>query len=110
ARARTSTARRDISRATSIDVSRACPSRPRDARGVMGKPWLEGFKFAVYLAVPIALTAAFALRPENLERVIRDVPTMMTQRAYVVYPPEGARPPRTKRELEAWRRAREEAR
>lgn len=39
----------------------------------MGKPWLEGFKFAVYLAVPIALTAAFALRPENLERVIRDV-------------------------------------
>ena len=79
ARARRGRAREDAdgaSRHFARDVdrrSRACPSPPRDARGVMGKPWLEGFKFAVYLAVPIALTAAFALRPENLERVIRDV-------------------------------------
>ena len=39
----------------------------------MGKPWLEGFKFATYLAVPIALTVTFAFNPDNLNRVIRDV-------------------------------------
>jgi len=39
----------------------------------MGKAWLEGFKFSVYLAVPVALTAAFAVNPENLEAVIRNV-------------------------------------
>ena len=41
--------------------------------GAMGKAWLEGFKFSVYLAVPVALTAAFAVNPENLEAVIRNV-------------------------------------
>ena len=39
----------------------------------MGKPWLEGFKFATYLAVPIALTVTFAFNPDNLNGVIRDV-------------------------------------
>jgi hypothetical protein len=39
----------------------------------MGKPWLEGFKFFTYLAVPIALTATFAVNPENLESIIRNV-------------------------------------
>ena len=47
---------------------------PRSAaRAGMGKPWLEGFKFATYLAVPIALTVTFAFNPDNLNRVIRDV-------------------------------------
>ena len=39
----------------------------------MGKPWLEGFKFATYLAVPIALTVTFAFNPDNLNGIIRDV-------------------------------------
>ena len=39
----------------------------------MGRPWLEAFKFATYLAVPIALTATFALNPANLNGVIRNV-------------------------------------
>jgi len=39
----------------------------------MGRPWLEAFKFATYLAVPIALTVTFAFNPDNLNVVIRDV-------------------------------------
>jgi len=39
----------------------------------MGKPWLEAFKFATYLSIPIALTVAFAANPANLETVIRNV-------------------------------------
>jgi hypothetical protein len=39
----------------------------------MGKPWLEGFKFFTYLAEPIALTVTFAVNPENLESIIRNV-------------------------------------
>ena len=39
----------------------------------MGKPWLEGFKFATYLAVPIALTVTFAFNPDNLNGIIRNV-------------------------------------
>ena len=45
----------------------------RAARASMGRPWLEAFKFATYLAVPIALTVTFAFDPDNLNRVIRDV-------------------------------------
>lgn len=56
--------------ARTVPTTRARASRVRAA---MGKPWLEGFQFAMYLAVPIALTASFALLPGNLERVIRDV-------------------------------------
>ena len=52
----------------------------------MGKPWLEGFKFATYLSIPIAMTVAFAANPENLETIIK-------RHAYVVYPPEGPKPP-----------------
>ena len=47
----------------------------------MGRPWLEAFKFATYLAVPIALTATFALNPANLNGVIRNVRKV---RAFVV--------------------------
>ena len=47
----------------------------------MGRPWLEAFKFATYLAVPIALTATFALDPANLNGVIRNVRQV---RAFVV--------------------------
>ena len=39
----------------------------------MGKPWLEGFKFATYLSIPIVLTVAFAANPANLESIIRNV-------------------------------------
>lgn len=71
----------------------------------MGKPWLEGFKFATYLAVPIALTVTFAFNPDNLNGIIRN-------RAYVVYPPEGPKPPQSKRALDAYltRRAAERRR
>jgi len=66
----------------------------------MGKAWLEGFKFSVYLAVPVALTAAFAVNPENLEAVIRN-------RRYVVYPPDGPKPPQSKRELDEYLKKRD---
>ena len=39
----------------------------------MCKPWLEGFKFATYLAVQIALTVTFAFNPDNLNGIIRNV-------------------------------------
>ena len=45
-----------------------------------------GFKFAVYVSVPIFLTVTFAANPVNLESIIR-------RHAYVVYPPEGPKPP-----------------
>ena len=47
---------------------------------------LELFKFATYLSIPIAMTVAFAANPENLETIIK-------RHAYVVYPPEGPKPP-----------------
>ena len=49
----------------------------------MGKPWLEGFKFATYLAVPIALTVTFAFNPDNLNGIIRDVRFVRVARADV---------------------------
>jgi hypothetical protein len=76
---------------------------------------LQIFKFAVYLGVPISLTAFVAFRPDNLQAIIQNVgdgrtpasisakppqrttltaPLMINvQRSYVRYPPEGERPP-----------------
>jgi protein PET100 len=63
-------------------------ARSTRARHYMTKPryGLEVFKFAVYLSVPIFLTVTFAANPTNLESIIR-------KHAYVVYPPEGPKPP-----------------
>ncbi|KAL4528792.1 hypothetical protein Ndes2526B_g07110 [Nannochloris sp. 'desiccata'] len=47
---------------------------------------LEAFKFALYLGIPIGLTAFVVFRPDNLQAIIQN-------RAYVRYPPEGTRPP-----------------
>ena len=47
---------------------------------------LEAFKFACYLAVPIGMTVFVAYNPTMLNKVIQN-------RKYVVYPPEGPRPP-----------------
>eukprot|EP00216_Chloropicon_sp_CCMP2111_P003726 CAMPEP_0198234846 /NCGR_PEP_ID=MMETSP1446-20131203/729_1 /TAXON_ID=1461542 ORGANISM="Unidentified sp, Strain CCMP2111" /NCGR_SAMPLE_ID=MMETSP1446 /ASSEMBLY_ACC=CAM_ASM_001112 /LENGTH=73 /DNA_ID=CAMNT_0043915671 /DNA_START=56 /DNA_END=277 /DNA_ORIENTATION=- len=47
---------------------------------------LEAFKFAVYLAVPVGLTVAVAFDRNVIEKVIQN-------RMYVVYPPEGPKPP-----------------
>mmetsp|Transcript_8608 Transcript_8608/g.15929 ORF Transcript_8608/g.15929 Transcript_8608/m.15929 type:complete len:82 (+) Transcript_8608:62-307(+) len=58
---------------------------------------LEAFKFALYLAVPISLTFFVAFNPTMLDKVIKN-------RMYVVYPPEGPRPP-TNEEL--WEKIRE---
>lgn len=62
----------------------------------------QAFKFACYLSIPVAMTLAFAASPENLSAIIANVrPTTqpqlassrLSQRAYVVYPKEGPRPP-----------------
>lgn len=50
------------------------------------KGLLEVFKFGTYIAIPIVMMYAFANNSDNLERIIRN-------RSYVVYPPEGPRPP-----------------
>jgi len=50
------------------------------------KGLLEVFKFATYVAIPVVMMYAFANNSENLEKIIRN-------RSYVVYPPEGPRPP-----------------
>ncbi|KAA8527688.1 hypothetical protein F0562_035443 [Nyssa sinensis] len=47
---------------------------------------LEIAKFAVYVSVPIGLMYFFANNTKNIQRV-------MGNRSYVVYPPEGPRPP-----------------
>lgn len=47
---------------------------------------LEVFKFGIYVSVPIFLMYAVASNPGNLQK-------LMGQRSYVVYPPEGPRPP-----------------
>ncbi|XP_043708168.1 uncharacterized protein LOC122657512 [Telopea speciosissima] len=47
---------------------------------------LEIAKFAIYVSVPIALMFTFANNTENLKKI-------MGNRSYVVYPPEGPRPP-----------------
>lgn len=47
---------------------------------------LEIAKFGVYVTVPIVLMYAFANNTKNLQK-------FMGNRSYVVYPPEGPRPP-----------------
>ncbi|XP_020096660.1 uncharacterized protein LOC109715858 [Ananas comosus] len=50
------------------------------------KDLLEIGKFAVYVTVPIVLTYAVATESKTLHK-------LMGLRPYVVYPPEGPRPP-----------------
>jgi protein PET100 len=47
---------------------------------------LEVFKFCCYISIPIGMTVAISGSPKNLENLIKN-------RDYVVYPPEGPRPP-----------------
>ncbi|BDA43715.1 Uncharacterized protein DDB_G0276777 [Coccomyxa sp. Obi] len=47
---------------------------------------LEVFKFGCYISIPILMTVFVAGDPARLEAIIRN-------RQYVVYPPEGPRPP-----------------
>ncbi|CAL5221165.1 g3305 [Coccomyxa viridis] len=47
---------------------------------------LEVFKFGCYLSIPVLMTVFVAGNPGRLEAIIKN-------RAYVVYPPEGPRPP-----------------
>ncbi|XP_078434963.1 uncharacterized protein LOC144705962 [Wolffia australiana] len=47
---------------------------------------LEIAKFAIYVAVPIGLTYSVATNSKTLQK-------LMGFRSYVVYPPEGPRPP-----------------
>ncbi|PRW58305.1 hypothetical protein C2E21_2851 [Chlorella sorokiniana] len=46
----------------------------------MGGFQLEAFKFAIYVALPIGLTAAVVLNQDMLQRIIKS-------RSYVTYPP-----------------------
>ena len=68
-----------------------CRRAPRRLQGMSNKPrfGLEAFKFATYVSVPIFMTVVFAANPDNLETIIK-------QHAYVVYPPEGPKPPTAK--------------
>ncbi|KAJ7557403.1 hypothetical protein O6H91_05G125400 [Diphasiastrum complanatum] len=50
------------------------------------KGLLEVFKFGCYVSIPIFMMVVFANNSGNLEKVIKN-------RSYVVYPPEGPRPP-----------------
>eukprot|EP00884_Botryococcus_braunii_P020201 jgi/Botrbrau1/6865/Bobra.152_2s0023.1 len=52
----------------------------------MAKGKLEVFKFAIYVSIPIVMTALIAGNPDTLEAIIKN-------RSYVVYPPEAPRPP-----------------
>lgn len=51
-----------------------------------GKGLLEVGKFGLYVTIPIVLMYTFANNTKNLHR-------FMGGRSYVVYPPEGPRPP-----------------
>ncbi|XP_020520130.1 uncharacterized protein LOC18429550 isoform X2 [Amborella trichopoda] len=50
------------------------------------KGLLEIAKFGLYVTIPIILMYNFAYDTKNLQRI-------MGNRSYVVYPPEGPRPP-----------------
>ena len=54
--------------------------------GRMGKMGLEVFKLALYVTAPVAVTVAVVGDRQTLVRAIRE-------RSYIVYPPEGPRPP-----------------
>ncbi|XP_058086139.1 uncharacterized protein LOC131233448 [Magnolia sinica] len=47
---------------------------------------LEIVKFGLYVSIPITLMYTFANNSDNLKKI-------MGNRSYVVYPPEGPRPP-----------------
>ncbi|CAN6441146.1 unnamed protein product [Victoria cruziana] len=51
-----------------------------------GKGFLEVAKFGIYVAIPIVMMYTFAYNSKNLERIMGNC-------SYVVYPPEGPRPP-----------------
>ncbi|GBG29660.1 Protein PET100-like, mitochondrial [Hondaea fermentalgiana] len=53
--------------------------------GIPRRAPLEMFKFSVYILLPIA-TIAYVSQPESIDKLIR-------AREYIVYPPEGKRPP-----------------
>ncbi|URE37248.1 hypothetical protein MUK42_03542 [Musa troglodytarum] len=54
--------------------------------GASPRGLLEIGKFAVYVTVPIVATYCFATDSKTLHK-------LMAFRSYVVYPPEGPRPP-----------------
>ncbi|KAJ3705599.1 hypothetical protein LUZ61_009304 [Rhynchospora tenuis] len=62
--------------------------RERDDMSALGtgKGLLEIGKFAVYVAVPVALTYAVATENKTFQKI-------MGLKPYVVYPPEGPKPP-----------------
>lgn len=60
----------------------------------MGKKPLEVFKFSLYISIPILTVIAFNT-PEAMKKLLE-------RTRYIVYPPEGPRPPRgaSKEELQ----------
>ncbi|KAL4200081.1 hypothetical protein AMTRI_Chr03g147920 [Amborella trichopoda] len=54
------------------------------------KGLLEIAKFGLYVTIPIILMYNFAYDTKNLQRIMGNV---SFSRSYVVYPPEGPRPP-----------------
>ena len=74
----------------------ACSSRRMAPLGRGGR-LLEVFKLGCYLAIPIGMTAFFTFNPDNLDAIIKS-------RSYVVYPPEGPRPPSNE---ELWKQMKE---
>ena len=75
--------------APSIHFAVADPVLPLARMSNKPRFGLEAFKFATYVSVPIFMTVVFAANPENLEAIIK-------QFKYVVYPPEGPKPPSAK--------------
>lgn len=70
------------------------------ASGHARRQWLEAFKFSVYVITPIAATVYLGTGAyPYLEKIIH-------QTAYIVYPPEGPKPPTNKGDLETARRDR----
>lgn len=62
---------------------------------------LEAFKFAIYLLFPPTLVAAVVYSEDNLMRLIKS-------KNYIVYPPEGPRPPSLEELQEIIRKQKEE--
>ena len=100
-----------------LEVQRRRPARSalRVSDSAACVAGLQIFKFSVYVTIPVLLTVAFAASPQNLQAVITNVragwlrragahaarrlcashatTARPPQRAYVVYPTEGPRPP-----------------
>ena len=78
------------------------------------------FKFACYLSIPVGMVYLIAGKPDTLEAVIKNARTSFSlhcllhvavsevvsilQRSYVVYPPEGPRPPTAEQMAEIMRK------